>query len=153
MPALIEAQQGLDALRPQDLTEMRSFVNPVDTLRLIGYCILIYLGHPTISWKDVSHSRSILVLTWSSYFWYSVMFIKYSFVCCYRNGFEHLLRKAWTRLTIGLWYDFWPRFIHNYIRNRTRLNSILSVFRNHLHYRTGDVSTSISDSIDRNRCS
>ena len=53
MPALNEAQQGLDTLKAADVTEMRSFANPVDTLRLIGYCMLIYLGHPTISWKDV----------------------------------------------------------------------------------------------------
>ncbi|CAF2718355.1 unnamed protein product [Rotaria sp. Silwood2] len=53
MPALIEAQQGLDTLKAADITEMRSFANPVDTLRLIGYCMLIYLGHPSISWKDV----------------------------------------------------------------------------------------------------
>ncbi|CAF1548071.1 unnamed protein product [Rotaria magnacalcarata] len=53
MPALLEAQQGLDTLKSTDITEMRSFANPVDTLRLIGYCMLIYLGHPSISWKDV----------------------------------------------------------------------------------------------------
>ncbi|CAF4829118.1 unnamed protein product [Rotaria sp. Silwood1] len=53
MPALLEAQQGLDTLKAADITEMRSFANPVDTLRLIGYCMLIYLGHPSISWKDV----------------------------------------------------------------------------------------------------
>ena len=53
MPALLEAQQGLDTLKAGDITEMRSFANPVDTLRLIGYSMLIYLAHPTISWKDV----------------------------------------------------------------------------------------------------
>ncbi|CAF1458544.1 unnamed protein product [Adineta steineri] len=53
MPALLEAQQGLDTLKATDITEMRSFANPVDTLRLIGYCMLIYLGHPSITWKDV----------------------------------------------------------------------------------------------------
>jgi hypothetical protein len=53
MPALLEAQQGLDTLKAADITEMRSFANPVDTLRLIGYCMLIYLGQPSISWKDV----------------------------------------------------------------------------------------------------
>lgn len=53
MPALLEAQQGLDTLKAADITEMRSFANPVDTLRLIGYSMLIYLAHPTISWKDV----------------------------------------------------------------------------------------------------
>ncbi|CAF0910630.1 unnamed protein product [Adineta ricciae] len=53
MPALLEAQQGLDTLKAADITEMRSFVNPVDALRLIGYCMLIYLGHSSISWKDV----------------------------------------------------------------------------------------------------
>lgn len=56
MPALHEAEQGLDTLRAADITEMRSFANPVDTLRLIGYCMLIYLGHPSISWKDVGIS-------------------------------------------------------------------------------------------------
>jgi len=54
MPALLEAQQGLDTLKAADITEMRSFANPVDTLRLIGYCMLIYLGQPSISWKDVN---------------------------------------------------------------------------------------------------
>ncbi|UJR10037.1 hypothetical protein I4U23_014260 [Adineta vaga] len=53
MPALLEAQQGLDTLKAADITEMRSFANPVDTLRLIGYCMLIYLGHSSITWKDV----------------------------------------------------------------------------------------------------
>jgi|EBPBio282013_DNA_FD.fasta_scaffold07024_5 hypothetical protein len=53
MPMLIEAQQGLDTLKSADLSEMRSFANPVDTLRLIGYSMLIYLAHPTITWKDV----------------------------------------------------------------------------------------------------
>jgi hypothetical protein len=53
MPALLEAQQGLDTLKATDITEMRSFANPVDTLRLIGYCMLIYLGQPSITWKDV----------------------------------------------------------------------------------------------------
>jgi hypothetical protein len=53
MPALLEAQQGLDTLKAADITEMRSFANPVDTLRLIGYCMLIYLGHPSVTWKDV----------------------------------------------------------------------------------------------------
>ncbi|CAF4302818.1 unnamed protein product, partial [Adineta steineri] len=53
IPALLEAQQGLDTLKATDITEMRSFANPVDTLRLIGYCMLIYLGHPSITWKDV----------------------------------------------------------------------------------------------------
>jgi hypothetical protein len=56
MPALLEAQQGLDTLRAADITEMRSFANPVDTLRLIGYCMLIYLDQPSISWKDVRFS-------------------------------------------------------------------------------------------------
>jgi hypothetical protein len=56
MPALLEAQQGLDTLKAADITEMRSFANPVDTLRLIGYCMLIYLGQPSISWKDVRSS-------------------------------------------------------------------------------------------------
>lgn len=53
MPALLEAQQGLDTLKAADITEMRSFANPVDTLQLIGYCMLIYLGYPSITWKDV----------------------------------------------------------------------------------------------------
>jgi len=53
MPALLEAQQGLDTLKAADITEMRSFANPVDTLRFIGYCMLIYLGHSSITWKDV----------------------------------------------------------------------------------------------------
>ncbi|CAF2963576.1 unnamed protein product [Rotaria sp. Silwood2] len=43
MPALIEAQQDLDTPKAADITEMRSFANPVDALRLIGYCMLIYL--------------------------------------------------------------------------------------------------------------
>ena len=60
MPALLEAQQGLDTLKAADITEMRSFANPVDTLRLIGYCMLIYLGHPSISWKDVINSLSLI---------------------------------------------------------------------------------------------
>jgi len=53
MPAVIEAQQGLDTLKAADITEMRSFANPVDTVRLIGYCMLIYLGYSSLSWKDV----------------------------------------------------------------------------------------------------
>lgn len=57
MPALLEAQQGLDTLKAADITEMRSFANPVDALRLIGYCMLIYLGHSSISWKDVRSRR------------------------------------------------------------------------------------------------
>ena len=59
MPALLEAQQGLDTLKAADITEMRSFVNPVDALRLIGYCMLIYLGHSSISWKDVINENEI----------------------------------------------------------------------------------------------
>ena len=58
MPALLEAQQGLDTLKAADITEMRSFANPVDTLRLIGYCMLIYLDQSSISWKDVRFSLS-----------------------------------------------------------------------------------------------
>jgi Microtubule-binding stalk of dynein motor len=58
MPALLDAQQGLDTLKVADITEMRSFANPVDALRLIGYCMLIYLGHTSISWKDVRISLS-----------------------------------------------------------------------------------------------
>ncbi|CAF3120936.1 unnamed protein product [Rotaria sp. Silwood2] len=53
MSALIEAQQSLDTLKAADITEMRSFDNPFDTLGLIDYCMLIYLDHPSISWKDV----------------------------------------------------------------------------------------------------
>jgi hypothetical protein len=62
MPALLEAQQGLDTLKAADITEMRSFANPVDTLRLIGYCMLIYLGQPSISWKDVRYSSILFIL-------------------------------------------------------------------------------------------
>ena len=61
MPALLEAQQGLDTLKAADITEMRSFANPVDTLRLIGYCMLIYLGQPSISWKDVRSFSIVLI--------------------------------------------------------------------------------------------
>ncbi len=61
MPALLEAQQGLDTLKAADITEMRSFANPVDTLRLIGYCMLIYLGQPSITWKDVCFFSSFVV--------------------------------------------------------------------------------------------
>ena len=68
MPALIEAQQGLDTLKAGDITEMRSFANPVDTLRLIGYCMLIYLGHPSISWKDVMISSLFLSFSSSLFF-------------------------------------------------------------------------------------
>ena len=62
MPALLEAQQGLDTLKTGDITEMRSFANPVDTLRLIGYCMLIYLGHTSITWKDVNSSPLLIYI-------------------------------------------------------------------------------------------
>jgi hypothetical protein len=62
MPALLEAQQGLDTLKAADITEMRSFANPVDTLRLIGYCMLIYLGQSSITWKDVNSLFSIFII-------------------------------------------------------------------------------------------
>ncbi|CAF4135210.1 unnamed protein product [Rotaria sp. Silwood2] len=53
MSALNEAQQSFDTLKAADITEMRSFAYPFDTLGLIDYCMLIYLDHPSIGWKDV----------------------------------------------------------------------------------------------------
>ncbi|CAF4700294.1 unnamed protein product, partial [Rotaria sp. Silwood2] len=66
MSALNEAQQSFDTLKAADITEIRSFAYPFDTLGLIDYCMLIYLDHPSIGWKDVSFlcflSRSIFFI-------------------------------------------------------------------------------------------
>ena len=70
MPALLEAQQGLDTLKAADITEMRSFTSPVDALRLIGYCMLIYLGHPSVSWKDVTSRFAFSPMAYPSVFRY-----------------------------------------------------------------------------------
>ncbi|CAF2974873.1 unnamed protein product [Rotaria sp. Silwood2] len=48
MSSLLEARQDLDTLKAVDIDEIHSFVNSVDKVQLIGYCMFIHLDYASI---------------------------------------------------------------------------------------------------------
>lgn len=52
-PLIHEAQQGVQNIKKQHLTEMRSMRNPPDTIKMVLESVCILLGYQVKSWSDV----------------------------------------------------------------------------------------------------
>lgn len=52
-PLIYEAQQGVSNIKKQHLTEMRSMMNPPETIKMVLESVCVLLGYPVNSWKDV----------------------------------------------------------------------------------------------------
>jgi dynein heavy chain, axonemal len=51
LPDLENARAALDSLQKKDITEIRSFMNPPESVQIICECVAILKGFKDISWK------------------------------------------------------------------------------------------------------
>lgn len=51
LPDLENAREALDTLQKNDITEVRSFANPPESVQIICECVAILKGFKDISWK------------------------------------------------------------------------------------------------------
>lgn len=51
MPALEQARQALEQLNKNDITEIRSFATPPESVQIVCECVAIIKGYREISWK------------------------------------------------------------------------------------------------------